>query len=245
MTFNALLLCREPESLRLLEAALDEFGIEQEICLSPARAVELMAQGRYSALVLDFDLPGAAWVAWVARLAPSHRRPVVFAMIGATTAVADTFQAGANFVLYKPLVMEQVARSLRAGYGFLQPDRRRTPRQRLETLVYLQFGIAALPAMVLDLNDQGLSLQAPEPLPPVVQVPLRFVLPGTSNMVEGTGEIIWTDDTGRAGVFFSDLTPASHRYLKNWLAKRSPKKKHSSRLARGAERVRALRPAVH
>ncbi len=63
----------------------------------------------------------------------------------------------------------------------MRPDRRQSQRQSLESLVYLQFGIAALPAMVLDLNQNGMALQAPEPLPPVQQVPMRFVLPGTSS----------------------------------------------------------------
>ena len=63
--------------------------------------------------------------------------------------------------------------------------------------------------MVLDLNQNGVALQAPEPLPPVQQVPLRFVLPGTSQMVEGMGEVVWADDGGRAGMLFSRLTPAS------------------------------------
>ena len=79
--------------------------------------------------------------------------------------------------------------------------------------------------MVLDLNQNGLALQAPEPLSPVQQVPLRFVLPGTENMVEGTGEVIWADDGGRAGMLFSRLTPASRKYLKQWFGKRTAGKK--------------------
>jgi hypothetical protein len=102
----------------------------------------------------------------------------------------------------------------------------------LESLVYLQFGIAALPAMVLDLNQDGLALQAPEPLPPVQLVPMRFVLPGTDHMVEGTAEVIWADDGGRAGVLFSRLTPASRKYLKQWLGKRDARKKPVVRAVR-------------
>ena len=152
MALNALLMCQQQQSLRGLATALDEFEIEQEVCLSASEAMELIMQGHYSALVLDFDLPGAAMVAGMARMAQSHRRPVIFAMIGASTGIAAAFQAGANFVLYKPLVFEQIMRSLRAGRGFMQPDRRQAARQKLEALVYLQFGIASLPAMVLDLN---------------------------------------------------------------------------------------------
>ena len=243
MAFNALLMCREEHALRILGKALDEVAMEQEVCLSAPEALDLTVQRHYSALVIDFDLPGAATVARMARLAPSRRRPVIFGMIGALTEISETFQAGANFIFYKPLGVEQIVRCLRAGRGFMRPDRRKSKRQSLESLVYLQFGIAALPAMVLDLNRDGLALQAPEPLPPVQQVPLRFVLPGTSHMVEGMGEVVWADDGGRAGMLFSRLTPASRKYLKQWFVKRDARKKAASRPAPQPKRLGARRLA--
>ncbi len=244
MAFNALLMCREQHALRLVRTALDEVEMEQEVCQSAPEALDLTVVRHYSALVLDFDLPGAAIVARMARLAPSRRRPVIFGMIGAFTEIAETFQAGVNFIFYKPLAFEQMVRCLRAGRGFMRPDRRQFLRQQLESLVYLQFGIAALPAMVLDFNQDGLALQAPEPLPPVQQVPLRFVLPGTDHMVEGTGEVIWADDGGRAGMLFSRLTPASRKYLKQWFGKRSAKKRPVVGSVRG-ERARRAASGSH
>jgi PilZ domain len=223
MRLNALLMCRDQQSKRLLASAFDTLEIQHEACTSASEAMEMLAHGYYGALVLDFDLPNAALLVKMARSAPAHRRPVVFAMIGALTEIAAAFQAGVNFVLYRALVFDQVLRSLRAGKAFMRTDRRRSWRQKLETLVYLQFGIAAMPAMVLDLNEQGMSLQLPEPLPRVLQVPLRFVLPGTNHLIEGTGDVIWTDDHGRAGMLFSRLTPASRKQLRRWLAKRSAK----------------------
>jgi len=225
MKLNALVMCRDQHCLQVLATALEEFGIEAEVCLDADEATERIVRGRYSAAILDFDIAAAVHVAKLARLGPPQSRPVVFAMVGALTHVGPTFQAGANFVLYKPLALDQVMRSLRAGRGFMRPDRRRSPRQKLETLVYLQFGIAALPALVLDLNEQGLALQAAEPLPPVQTVPLRFVLPGTDHMVEGRGEVVWADDEGRAGLFFTQLKPASRKVLKMWLDKRTPKRR--------------------
>jgi DNA-binding response OmpR family regulator len=98
MAFNALLMCREEHALRILGKALDEVAMEQEVCLSAPEALDLTVQRHYSALVIDFDLPGAATVARMARLAPSRRRPVNFGMIGARTEISQTFQAGANFI---------------------------------------------------------------------------------------------------------------------------------------------------
>ena len=239
MAFNALLMCRDQQALRMVRTALNEVELEQEVCQSAPEALDLTVMTHYSALVLDFELPGAAIVARMARLAPANRRPVIFGMIGAFTEIAETFQSGVNFIFYKPLAFEQMVRCLRAGRGFMRPDRRQSPRQRLESLVYLQFGIAALPAMVLDINQHGLALQAPEPLPPVQQVPLRFVLPGTDNMVEGTGEVIWADDGGRAGMLFSRLTPVSRKYLKEWFGKRTARRKTIVRPPRGEKARRA------
>jgi len=165
---------------------------------------------------------------------------VVFAMVGARTHVEETFQAGANFMLYKPLIGEQVMRSLRAGSAFMQPDRRRSGRQELEALVYLQFGVVQLPGLILDVSHDGLSLQAPEPIPAVPRLPLRFVLPATSHMIEGKGEVIWADDEGRAGMLFSYLTATSRKYLKAWLVKRSAEKVSHAAARRDKSRASSL-----
>jgi CheY-like chemotaxis protein len=239
MKLNALLMCREHESLRMLMGALEELEIDEQVCVSEPEAMELLALGHYSALVVDFDLQGAAQVARMARLAPTQRRPVVFAMINALTDVGSTFQAGANFVLYKPLVRDQVVRSLRAGRAFMLPDRRRSSRQKAESLVYLRFGdVCPVPALVLEVSEDGLSVQASEPLP-AAELPLRFILPGTTHMIEGSGEVTWADDSGRAGIFFSDLTPAARRQLKAWLSKRDKKKVPRPRVPERSTRGRS------
>jgi hypothetical protein len=126
----------------------------------------------------------------------------------------------------------------------MRPDRRHSKRQALETLVYLQFGVAAMPAVVTDLNETGLALQAPEPLPHLHNIPLRFVLPGTMQMIEGAGEMIWADDTGRAGILFSRLTPASRKQLKLWLNRRNRKSKTAVRPVR-VVKARAASASAH
>lgn len=237
MKLNALLVSRDQESLRVLTAALDELQIESRICHSSAEAAELLVQGRYSALVTDFALPGATRVTRMASIASPERRPALFAMVDDATARDNGFQAGINFVLHKPISLEQVMRPLRAWQIFTG-DRRRAPRRKLEAVVYLQFGVAALPALLLDLSEQGLALQAAEPLPPVQNVPLRFVLPGTTQMVEATGEVIWADDLGRAGMVFAQLTPAARSCLKNWLDSRRPSHKDAERVPLSAQGAR-------
>ena len=141
MAFNALLMCREESTLRYPWEGARRSGGPAGLPIGargagPDRATALLGAG--------LDLPGAATVARMARLAPSSRRPVIFGMIGALTETPRPFKRGELYLLQAARV-EQMVRCLRAGRGFMQPDRRKSPRQSLESLVYLQFGIAALP----------------------------------------------------------------------------------------------------
>jgi len=244
MKLTALLVSRDRPSLRVLTALLDVLQIEHQTCYSSADAVEWLVRGHHSALIVDFDLVGAGQVARMAPMATPRRKPAVYAMVSAFTPVGGAFQSGVNFVLYKPLIYEQVARSLHAGQRLMRPNPRHSHRHPLEALVHLQLGTAGLPAIMLDLSEQGLALQAPEPLPAVHNVPLHFYLPGTSHLVEGIGKVIWTDDDGRAGMFFSRLTPASRHHLKNWLAKRGSKTKDAVRVLL-PQKSRRYVPASH
>jgi ActR/RegA family two-component response regulator len=244
MRLNALLVCQERKSLTVVEPILDELQIEREICPSASEAMERVVRGQYSAIVLDFDLHGAAQVAKMARVAESGKRSILFALIG-TSPAANTSQAGANVMLYKPLDCDQVRCSLRAGRELMRADRRQNSRHKIETLVYLQFGIAAMPALVLDVSEQGISLQAAEPLPRVREVGLRFVIPGTTHHIEAVGEVIWSDESGRAGLFFSQMKINSRKQLNNWLLKHGAKKRDAVRVLMPPERARKLARLSH
>jgi hypothetical protein len=244
MRLNALVMSRSHSSIRTLLAAFAEIGIEYRISPSASETMETMATGYHSALVVDFDLPQAVHVAKMARTAPAKRRPILFGMVGVGKSVGDVFQAGAKFVLYKPLDLLQVLHSLRAAQGFMSGDRRGSSRQKSETLAYLQLPTGTAPALVTDVTEQGLSLQAAEPLLPLRNVPLRFLLPGTTQVVQATGDFIWADEQGRAGLFFRDIAAACRRDLQAWLKKHGAKKSESVRALLEPQKNRRTLAAV-
>jgi hypothetical protein len=245
MRMNALVMSRNTSAVRALVAAFSELEMEYQISLSPSETMELIAAGQYSALVVDFDLPHAVEVAKVARAVSAKRKPVLFGMIGAGTSIASVFQAGGNFVLYKPLDLMQVLHSFRAAEAFMQKDRRRASREKSETLAYLQLPGGTIPALVQDVTEQGLSLQAAEPLMPLRGVPLRFLLPGTTNVVRATGDFIWADKAGRAGLFFTDVSVASRRDLQAWLRKRHVRKADAVRVLLEPQKARRATAGAH
>lgn len=219
MKLNALVMSRNPGSLKTLIAAFAELGVEYRISGSASETVEILQTEHHAALVLDFDLPQASQVAKLARMAPPKRRPVLFGMIGAGTSIAEVFEAGSNFVLYKPLDLLQVLHSFRAAEAFMQPDRRGPSRRKSETLAYLELPGGIIPALVQDLTSDGLSIQAAEALIPLRDVSVRFLLPGTTQVIHAVGDFVWADKQGRAGLYFTDVAAACRRDLNAWLRK--------------------------
>ena len=109
-------------------------------------------------------------------------------------------------------------------------ERRRTVRQRLHTPVYVSFNSPQSGAVLdlselLDLHEYGFAVQTAIPaalsradrLEVNRAVTLCLDLPETKKYVHGSGQVMWTDDTGRAGIRFSFLPDPSRRALKEWL----------------------------
>jgi hypothetical protein len=44
-----------------------------------------------------------------------------------------------------------------------------------------------------------------------------FTLPDTNLVISGSGQIVWTDARGQAGVHFDEVKPQALQELKNWL----------------------------
>jgi hypothetical protein len=71
--------------------------------------------------------------------------------------------------------------------------------------------------MILDLSEQGLSMQTAAPLQADRRVDMRIDLPGSAGSLETTGYVAWADALGRAGVRFSELPKEARQRLDEWL----------------------------
>jgi putative methionine-R-sulfoxide reductase with GAF domain len=66
-------------------------------------------------------------------------------------------------------------------------------------------------------SDQETELRKSDRLEVNQHVSLFLDLPETKSFVHGTGQVIWADDTGRAGVHFAPLSSEAAHTLKQWL----------------------------
>jgi len=96
------------------------------------------------------------------------------------------------------------------------PDRRRYLRHKVHTPAFASFdGVTG--GMILDLSEQGMSMQTESVLEPQRRVQLQLNLPDPAVYLETTGYVAWADALGRAGVRFSDLPDDARQRLREWL----------------------------
>ena len=96
------------------------------------------------------------------------------------------------------------------------PERRRCLRQSMHAPAFASFdGVSG--GMILDLSEEGLSMQTDTRLEKERRVRLEIDLLEPAAHLETTGYIAWADALGRAGVRFSDLPEEARQRLNEWL----------------------------
>lgn len=71
---------------------------------------------------------------------------------------------------------------------------------------------------ILDLSEDGACIQTPLPLKPDSMLTLSLDLMETNGFVSTGGVVIWSDQRGRNGIHFREISEASRQQLKQWLA---------------------------
>jgi hypothetical protein len=77
-------------------------------------------------------------------------------------------------------------------------------------------------AALIDLAEDGMSVQFGKKLPPVGKVYFQFRLPGQTANIRLSGQLVWQDWKGRAGVQFADVPRSSRRMLDDFLGAHLP-----------------------
>lgn len=112
-----------------------------------------------------------------------------------------------------------------ANSASLQPpatNRRRRVRHKVQTPAYASFTTESKGAMldlneILNISEDGVAIQCASPMQAGRRFDLCLDLAESSGQIYTTGQVIWSDASGRSGFRFSDLPPASLHRLREWL----------------------------
>ena len=100
---KSLLLCADEKIVRVLRRTLGDLDISVELCADSEAALRKLTRERFEAIIVDCAGAGAADVLRCARTSPGNKRAVAVAILDAENGMRSAFEAGANFVLHKPV----------------------------------------------------------------------------------------------------------------------------------------------
>jgi hypothetical protein len=101
-------------------------------------------------------------------------------------------------------------------------ERRSRVRQKLHSPVYASFnsphtGMVVDLSELLDLHEEGFAVQTAETLEVNRPMDLTLDLPETRKFIHGSGQVMWSDPSGRGGIRLAALPESSQQVLKEWL----------------------------
>lgn len=121
MALRCFLFCSDEGSSDTIRQVMTGLGIEGESCQETTTAVAKLAEELFQIVVVDWDRqPESAMLLSAARDRKPAERPLTLAIVGDDASVPKALQAGANSILKKPLVVNQVTDTLTTARDLLR-----------------------------------------------------------------------------------------------------------------------------
>jgi len=224
MAVSVLLVCVDEASTQVLQRVLEELKIRVEFCPDFVRAGIRLAQERYDAVILDGkSVKQVISLLRETRQSRKNDATLAIAVLPGQENIREIFSFGANFILYKPLAYEHALNSLRAACAVMQRDKRKKGRATVHAQATIDYAnVEREKAALIDLAEDGMSVQFGKKVPPAGKVYFQFRLPGQTANIRLSGQVVWQDWKGRAGVEFADVPRSSRRLLDDFLGAHLP-----------------------
>jgi response regulator RpfG family c-di-GMP phosphodiesterase len=216
-----LLVSRNIQTIETLCQHMQKVAMHVETACDVDSANRKLCHCKFEGVIIDLEL-GDVGLQLLKRLRglTSHRHAVSFAIVGNEIEAGIEYQAHATFVLQRPFSAPAVIRTLRASYPMMFRERRRDYRYPIEMRLMITVGETESPASSINISETGIAVESSAALTIGTRVRLRLDLPGMAESLKMSGEVRWTDPTGRAGIHFLDVAGLLAQRLQVWLSER-------------------------
>jgi hypothetical protein len=232
MTLSALLVCVDEAAAQVLRRVLEELSIRVESCPDFTRAGIRLAQERFDVVIVH-GKSNAEVISLLreTRLSRLNDSTLAVAVVAGQDAIREMFSLGVNFVLYQPVAYDRALSSLRAARAVMHKEKRKSARAAVHAQATIDYAnVQQEKATLVDLAQEGMAVRFGKKLPPTSKVYFQFKLPEQSASVRLSGQVVWQDWNGRAGVQFVDVPKASRRLLTDFLGANLPSDSQLERL---------------
>jgi len=215
---DGLLFSSDAHLIGVMGQILRSFSIETEVQSEIKAALEAVTHRRLDAVIVDWDGADPTRIVRDARKSSPNSNSTIVAMVDRESET-HALLVGANFMIHKPVDLDHARRCVRAAYGTMLQQRRRSARVSLDMPVSVRVSdLGTFEARITDLSVGGVALQFTEALSLQREVSMAVKLPGSGSLIRMTGNIVNVNATGRAGIRFSFVPDEDMSLLEKWLA---------------------------
>lgn len=214
--FELLVVSNDYSTLKTLVGAWRETGNHLESTPSITYAHDFVQKRKTHGIVIDMQMKGALEFVRQLKQSRDNAGPIIVACAGTPQEERAALAAGANFVVQKPISTGRIFDLLTLSGPIQGPQRRRYLRHRLVAPVTIFSSGLHYRALISDLSESGMSIRSTRRFG--LRAPVEFNFELRSNAaVAGEGRIVWTDDSGFAGIQFDTVRCAKPVSFPVWL----------------------------
>lgn len=217
---NSLIISADHQLVWTVEPTLRQLEFAVSVKLTTAEAMETLRRKHYDTVVVDCGNGHIEELREV-RSTPLNRQSVMIAITAKAAHKPEQLaEAGADAVWNRPLLPEQVFRTLVAARGIATGDRRLQCRQQLERAAFLRYsydGQQFFESIIVDVTEVGVAIEGLEPLTAGRAMQIQFSLPAMRSPIQAIADVVWRNDSGRAGLRFLQISENHLRQLERWL----------------------------
>jgi DNA-binding response OmpR family regulator len=218
---RALIVNDERVTSDLIAKVLYTAGMEALTVTRSSDAVGFLREGKFDVVFMDFHMAAPSGIELVRQIRASGcDRTIPIILISDQknpTALAQAFDAGASFFLYKPIDQGSLLRLIRAAQGSLDPERRRTRRIPVQSRVVLRTDTQELEGKTMDVSLTGLRVKLAVMVPVGSPVHIRLYPSKEAQPVVGTGSVARLAGPCQMGIQLGRLSFAESERLQEFL----------------------------
>ena len=222
---SALLVDSEPPICELLQEILKSEGMEAVTVASGSQAADYASARKFDVVFVDSSSPLSDGIELTRKIRGSgynRRTPIVVITTPKYTGfLTEGFEAGASFLVYKPLDRTRLLRLVRVMKGAIENEIRRFRRVAVEVKARLKNGDDEVEAATIDLSLNGALVRAQRIFPRGSAVKINlFVAP--LEPIVGHGQVMRTVSDNQMGIQFDGLSFGESSRLQEFLLRLIP-----------------------
>jgi DNA-binding response OmpR family regulator len=206
-------------TVNAVSKGVEKYGGKFVLVPEAGAARDYLSRRKTDGVFVDLEVAGALALIESIRKGTSNSKVVIFACARSSKEYTSTLNAGANFLLRKPVSLDSVALHITISKELLERERRRYFRHSVNLPVVLKVGEFEQRARMTNLSEGGMAVHTVKPLRHTAAVDFNFELPmGVS--IKGKGRVAWINAQGMAGIVADSFDGKAKEHLEGWLAAR-------------------------